>query len=77
MPEVPIFCTRVVAPLIAHHGSRQIKVVRALTARPVSKFVVVVCGPDNTNDYEDTRRRNYYRAEYPQGRRYRIAPAQP
>jgi len=35
------------------------------------------CGPDNRNDYEYNHRRNYYRAEYPRGRRYRIAPAQP
>ena len=42
-----------------------------------SNYLVVVCGPDNTNDYEDNHRPNYRRAEYLRGRRYRIAPAQP
>jgi len=44
---------------------------------PASKYLVVIWDPDNTNDYEDNHRRNYYRAEYFRGRRYRIAPAQP
>ena len=42
-----------------------------------SNYLVVVCGPDNTTDYEDNQRRNYRRAEYLRGWRYRIAPAQP
>ena len=49
---------------------------RMILERPVSKYVSV-CVPDNTHDYEDNHRRNYHRAEYPRGRRYRITSAQP
>ena len=42
-----------------------------------SKYIFVVCGPDNSNDHEDNYRGNYYWAEYLGRQRLRIVPVQP